>query len=163
MFVGDERVSEDVIDGYVEGIADLRVEQGEDLAIHDFAEDREQAVIYVLYAELGRAADLGPVDTAGAADEFEELYLEAAGYYEAIMTASEPRELTQAEMEALVAAAAEDPGLAGATVADLQMLAGFTDDLAAYVDEYGIAVNPRYGDFDLSPLPSIFPVEVPQR
>lgn len=42
-------------------------------------------------------------------------------------------------------------------------LAGFADDLNELVEEYDIAVNPRYGDIDLSPLLGVFEVEIPQR
>jgi hypothetical protein len=162
LFVGDERVPETTIDGYVTTIADFRAEQGEDLSIHDYAGDREQVVVYVLYSELGQAVGLDPADSAGA-DELEAIALEAEQYFQQLVAQSEPRPLTDAEIEAATAAAATDANVAGYSQGDLELLAGFTDDLAGYIEEYDISVNPRYGDFDLSPLPSVFPVEVPQR
>ncbi|GAA1668653.1 hypothetical protein GCM10009830_13060 [Glycomyces endophyticus] len=162
LFVGDERVSEDTIDGYVTTIADLRAEQGEDLSIHDYSGDREQVVVYVLYSELGQALDLDAESGAGS-DELEAIAVEAESYFQQLVERSEPRALTESEMEAAIAAAETDANVAGYTQADLELLAGFTDDLAGYIEEYDISVNPRYGDFDLSPLPSVFPVEVPQR
>jgi hypothetical protein len=162
MFVGDERVTESTIDGYVSTIADLRTEQGEDLSIHDYSGDRNQVVVYVLYTELGEAVGLESASGGEPAD-LEAISLQAEANFQELVSMSEPRELTDAEIEALNAAAAGDPNVAGYTEADLMLLAGFTDDLAGYVEEYDIAVNPRYGEFDLSPLPSVFPVEVPQR
>ncbi|RRS00163.1 hypothetical protein [Glycomyces terrestris] len=162
LFVGDERVPETTIDGYVATIADFRAEQGEDLAIHDYAGDREQVVVYVLYTELGEAVGLEPVSDTGA-DELETIALEAENYFQQLVGRAEPRALTADEIEAVAAAAATDANVAGYTQTDLELLAGFTDDLAGYVEEYDVSVNPRYGEFDLSPLPSVFPVEVPQR
>ncbi|MQM25033.1 hypothetical protein [Glycomyces albidus] len=162
LFVGDERVTESTIDGYVSTIADFREEQGEDLAIHDYSADREQVVVYVLYSELGRAVGLEPAETGGA-DELETIALEAEQYFQQLVERSEPRSLTDAEIEAAQAAAETDANVAGYSQGDLELLAGFTDDLAGYIEEYDISVNPRYGEFDLSPLPSVFPVEVPQR
>lgn len=162
VFIDDERIPETTIDGYVDNIADFRADQGEDLTIHDYADDRKQIVTYVLYAELGHALDFEAVDDAGA-EEIETIALEAEQYFQQLVTESEPRELTDAEIQAVTEAAATDQTVAGYTQADFELLAGFTDDLAAYIEEYDISVNPRYGDFDLSPLPSVFPVEVPQR
>lgn len=162
LFVGDERVTETTIDGYVATIADFRSEQGEDLTIHDYSGDREQVVVYVLYSELGHAIGLDEVDTAGS-DELEAIALEAEEYFQTLVAESEPRPLTDEDIARLTEAAATDPEVAGYTEADLELLAGFTDDLNAYIEEYDISVNPRYGAFDLSPLPSVFPVEVPQR
>lgn len=162
LFVGDERVTESTVDGYVSNIADLRAEEGEDLSIHDYSGDRNQVVVYVLYAELGQAIDPESASSAGDAD-LEAIALEAEANFQELVAQAEPRELTEAEIAALNDAAATDPNVSGYTEADLMLLAGFTDDLAGYVEEYDIAVNPRYGEFDLSPLPSVFPVEVPQR
>ncbi|MEU5873858.1 hypothetical protein AB0A73_20165 [Glycomyces sp. NPDC047369] len=162
LFVGDERVPESTIDGYVTTIADFREEQGEDLSVFDYSGDREQVVVYVLYSELGHAMDLDPVNGAGA-DELETIALEAEQYFQALVAEAEPRALTEDEMARVAEAAQTDANVAGYGQADLELLAGFTDDLAGYVEEYDISVNPRYGDFDLSPLPSVFPVEVPQR
>jgi hypothetical protein len=162
LFVGDERVPESTIDGYVTTIADFREEQGEDLAVHDYSGDREQVVVYVLYAELGQAVGLDAAESGGAG-ELETLALEAEQYFQLLVERAEPRPLTEAEMEAAIAAAETDANVAGYSQGDLELLAGFTDDLAGYIEEYDISVNPRYGEFDLSPLPSVFPVEVPKR
>ncbi|GAA2302907.1 hypothetical protein GCM10009853_069540 [Glycomyces scopariae] len=162
LFVGDERVPETTIDGYVSTIADFRADQGEDLGIHDYSGDREQVVVYVLYSELGEALDLTPVSSAGA-DGLEAIAVQAEDYFQQLVERSEPRPLTESETAAAAEAAATDANVAAYTQADFELLAGFTDDLAGYIEEYDISVNPRYGDFDLSPLPSVFPVEVPQR
>ncbi|MEU6247477.1 hypothetical protein [Glycomyces sp. NPDC047010] len=162
LFVGDERVPESTIDGYVTTIADFRAEQGEDLSVFNYSDDRKQIVTYVLYSELGQAVGLDPVSSAGA-DELESVAVEAEQYFQALVAEAEPRALTEDEMARVVEAAQTDANVAGYGQADLELLAGFTDDLASYVEEYDISVNPRYGEFDLSPLPSVFPVEVPQR
>lgn len=162
LFVGDERVPESTVDGYVETIADYREDMGENLAVYDYAGDRQLVVVYVLYSELGQAVGLEPVET-GSVDDLEAVALEFEEYYRELGQRAEPRPLTDAEKEAASAAAATDANVAGYTEADLEFFAGFTDDLAEYIEEYDISVNPRYGDIDISPVPSVFPVEVPQR
>lgn len=160
MFVGDERIAETTVDGYVDSVAELRVQQGQDLYFYDYSGDRYSVVVYMIYSELGHAVGLDPVP---GDDELQVLAQEYEAYTSEFYAEAEPRELTQAEMEAAVAAASTNENLANASIEDLEHLAGFTDDLAAYVEEYDISVNPRYGQVDISPLPSVFPVEVPQR
>ncbi|MCH7231669.1 hypothetical protein L0U85_12525 [Glycomyces sp. L485] len=201
MYVGDERVPEATVDGLVDQVVDVRAEQGEDLAIHDYTGDRQQAVVFLLYTELGREIGLEAPDTSGAANEFDALYMEASGYYSDLSAQAEPRPFTEGELAALDEAVSADQQLlqsiveewvasSGLTEEEINQLftaaqsdpaiiqeivrlwsettpaqttAGFADDLAGYVEEYDIAVNPRYGEIDLSPLPGVFEVEIPQR
>jgi hypothetical protein len=199
LFVGDERVTEVTLDGYVDGEVASYLEQGATMADISYADSRQQAAILMLLTELGRELEL-PADTAGAASESEALYLEAVGYYQAISERAEPRAMTNAELEALNAAIEADQSLLETIVqewavsqqltpeqyeqfnvdaqTDPRVLpavvlqwsetggaqrAGFADDLNAYMDEYDVAVNPRYGELDISPLPGVFEVAVPQR
>lgn len=196
MFVGDQRVTEATLDGYVDAEMDSYFEQGATLADVSYGDSRQKAAFIVLFAELGQAMDLETPDTNNAADEFEARYIEAAAYYDEIAAAAEPREMTDAELEALNAAVSGDQNLLQRAVegwiaseeltqeelaqfnmaaqADPTILtevvrmwgeqqAGFADDLNGYIAQYDIAVNPRYGALDISPLVGVFEVEVPQR
>ncbi|THV28751.1 hypothetical protein [Glycomyces paridis] len=178
LFVADERVAEPTVDAYVEGIDEFNAAQGEEFVVEDLSSVRGFVVGLVLYTEIGKAAEVEPLSAdeigpvvnqealayfTAVGSEYRDLYLEGLGYQEALRADSEPRALTQGEMEIAVAAAAEDPNLAQATIEQLEAAAGFSDDLVGYVDEFDVAVNPRYGDIEISPLPSVFPVEVPQR
>lgn len=200
MFVGDERVTEATLDGYVDGTVSSYLEQGATMADISYADGRQQAAFIVLIAELGRAEGLEAPDTSSAADEFEAQYIEAAEYYQVLSERAEPRPMTQDELEALNAAIESDEALlqrvvqewiAGAGLSNEELeqfnmaaqadpsvlaevvmqwtevqgaqVAGFADDLTEYIEEYDIAVNPRYGSLDISPLVGVFEVEVPQR
>jgi hypothetical protein len=196
MFVGDQRVTEATLDGFVDAEMDSYFEQGATLDDVSYGDSRQKAAFIVLFAELGQALGLEAPDTNNAADEFEARYIEAAAYYDEIASAAEPRELTDAEFEALNSAVANDQDLLQRAVegwlasqnlsqeqlaefntaaqsdpAILQQVvqmwgeeqAGFADDLSEYITEYDIAVNPRYGALDISPLVGVFEVEVPQR
>lgn len=196
MFVGDQRVTEATLDGYVDGEVSSYLEQGATLEEISYADSRQKAAFIVLFAELGQAMDLEAPETGSAANEFEAQYIEAAKYYDEIAAAAEPREMTDPELEALNAAVAADQNLLqravegwiaseGLTEDELaqfnaaaqadpnvvgevvrlwgEQQAGFADDLNEYIAEYDIAVNPRYGTLDISPLVGVFTVEVPQR
>lgn len=196
MFVGDQRVTEATLDGYVDAEMDSYFEQGATLADVSYGDSRQKAAFIVLFSELGEAMDLEAPDTNSAADDFEARYIEAAAYYDEIASAAEPRAMTEAEAEALNAAVGNDQNLLQRAVegwlstqqlteqqlaefnmaaqsdpAILQQVvqlwgeqqAGFADDLQEYIAEYDIAVNPRYGALDISPLVGVFEVEVPQR
>ncbi|WP_246039680.1 hypothetical protein [Glycomyces buryatensis] len=163
MFVGDERVSEATVDGYVEQVAEFREEQGEDLTMFDYSSDREQAAVFTLYTELGRQLELEAPGSPADADELDALIAEASSYYETLLAQAEPRALTEAEVEAVITSAQSNTELANLTQEQAEQLAGFSDDMNEYVEEYDIAVNPRYGHVDLSPIPGVFEVEIPQR
>jgi hypothetical protein len=200
LFVGDERVTESTIDGYVDGQVASYIEQGATMADISYADNRQQAAFIVLIAELGREIGLDAPSTGAAANEFEALYLEAVEYYGLLSERAEPRAMTDAELEALNAAIEADQSLlqriveewlAAQNLTDSQLaefnmaaqtdpgvladvvwqwsqvegaqIAGFADDLNEYVEEYDIAVNPRYGELDITPLAGVFEVEVPQR
>jgi len=196
MFVGDQRVTEATLDGYVDAEMSSYFEQGATLEDVTYGDSRRQTAFVVLFAELGQAMGLEAPDTSSAADEVDALYMEAGKYYDEISAAAEPRELTDAEFEALNATVAGDQELLQRVVEDWiaseelseeelmefnmaaqsdpavlqnvvlvwgEQQAGFADDLNEYIDEYDIAVNPRYGELDISPLVGVFTVEVPQR
>ncbi|MDA1361646.1 hypothetical protein O1R50_18610 [Glycomyces luteolus] len=196
MFVGDQRVTEATLDGYVDGEVSSYLEQGATLEEVSYADSRQKAAFIVLFAELGQAMDLEAPDTSSAANEFEAQYIEAAKYYDEIAAAAEPREMTDVELEALNSAVSGDQNLLqravegwiaseGLTEEELmefnmaaqsdptvlqevvqlwgEQQAGFADDLNEYIAEYDVAVNPRYGELDISPLVGVFTVEVPQR
>ena len=196
MFVGDQRVTEATLDGYVDGEVDMYLDQGATIEEISYGDSRQKAAFIVLFAELGQAMGLEAPDTNSAADEFEARYIEAAAYYDEIAAAAEPRAMAEAEAEALNAAVAGDQNLLQravegwiaseeltdeelaqfntaaqadpAIIAEVvrmwgEQQAGFADDLNEYVAEYDVAVNPRYGALDISPLVGVFEVEVPQR
>jgi hypothetical protein len=196
MFVGDERVTEATLDGYVDGEISSYLDQGATLADVSYGDSRHQAAFIVLIAELGRQIGLEAPETKGAANEYEAQYLEAVEYYEVLSSQAEPREMTEAESEALDTAIQSDQSLLqrigqewvteqGFDEDELAQFnmdvqanpdlitemvqewgaqqAGFADDLNGYIEEYDIAVNPRYGSLDISPVAGVFEVEVPQR
>jgi hypothetical protein len=111
LFVGDERVTEATLDGYVEGEVASYLEQGATMADISYADSRQQAAFITLFAELGRQIGLPAPDTGGAADEYEALYMEAADYYQVLSLQAEPRAMTQVELEALNAAIEADQAL----------------------------------------------------
>lgn len=111
MFVGDERVTEATLDGYVDGEVDSYLEQGATLADISYGDSRLTTASIVLIAELGEAIGLEAPDTSDAADEFEARHIEAAAYYNEIAAAAEPREMTEAETESLMAAVGSDQEL----------------------------------------------------
>lgn len=111
LFVGDERVTEATLDGFVDGEVASYLEQGATMADISYADSRQQAAIFMLFAELGRELELPAPDTGAAANENEALYLEAVGYYQTLSSRAEPRAMTQAELEALNAAIEADQSL----------------------------------------------------
>jgi hypothetical protein len=111
LFVGDERVTEATIDGYVDGRVASYIEQGATMGDISYADNRQQAAFIALFAELGREIGLDAPQTGGAANEYEALYMEAADHYRALSLQAEPRVMTQAELEALNAAIEGDQSL----------------------------------------------------
>ncbi len=160
LFIGGERITETTVDGYVDESVERWGDPDQELYTYDLSGNRNSVVLIMIFSELGHAVGLDPVP---GDDGLQTLINEYNTYTGEFFEQAEPRELTQAEMEAAVAAAATNENLANASLEDLQQLAGYTDDLNEYVEEYDISVNPRYGKLDLGPLPSVFPVEVPQR
>lgn len=111
LFVGDERVSEATLDGYVDANVAPYFEQGATMADINYGDNRRQAAFIALFAELGQEIGLTAPETGSAANEFEALQLEAAAYYEALLVDAEPRAMTQEELEALNTAISADQGL----------------------------------------------------
>ncbi|WP_157930620.1 hypothetical protein [Glycomyces xiaoerkulensis] len=168
MFVGDERITENTIDGYVDEIADLTVEEsGGALEDFDYGANREQVVIWVMLSEIGQREDLSEPDTSQATSELHGLFLEAEGYSSQIYEGAEPRELTDAEIEAMSELGTDFTELRPADQESLMQMAGISDALSGYIEDYDVRVNPRYGveSFDIGSeeLDGLFEVEIPQR
>ncbi|HLU27529.1 MAG TPA: hypothetical protein VKZ65_03750 [Glycomyces sp.] len=167
LYVGDERVSEATIDGYVDDTVTSYVDQGATLADIDYASSREQAVLCLMFDALGKSLDLPEPDTAQAAEGLEERCMAAQTYLDTIASEAEPRELTEAELADVRALGFEFEQLPARNKADLMFSAGFADLLNEYIDEYDIRVNPRYGVDVFSVMPEeldgLFDVEIPQR
>lgn len=127
VFVGDERIPEATVDGYVDELAVLQTESAEiDLAGYDYTVDREFVVEYVVLAELGRAMEL---EKPAEADEtLQGLYYEGNAYRDALSREAEPRELSQAEVDAMNNAVAGDQQLISKIVDQWVNTAGLTDD-----------------------------------
>lgn len=162
MFVGDERIPETTVDGYIDEIAQSEAEQGGDLAGADFADVRYQAVAFLLFTEIGRLEGVPETPTGSAANEREALMMEATASFEALYQRAEPRALTAEEQAAFDEYDAADPGM-DMPAQMREQYAGFVDDLVDYIEEYDISVNPRYGEIELSPFPTVFSAPVPQR
>jgi hypothetical protein len=127
--------------------------------------------VEALYMEAGKYYD----EIAAAAEpreltdaELEGLNAAVGGDQELLQRVVEgwlaSQQLTQEQLAEFNMAAQADPTVIQQVV---QMWgeeqAGFADDLNGYIAEYDIAVNPRYGALDISPLVGVFTVEVPQR
>jgi hypothetical protein len=128
LFVGDERVTEATLDGYVDGEVASYLEQGATMADISYGDSRQQAATFMLVAELGRALELPAPDTSEAVNESEALYLEAVGYYQVLAERAEPRDMTQAELEALNAAIAADQNLLQSILEEWAMAQSFTQE-----------------------------------
>jgi hypothetical protein len=128
MFVGDERVTEATLDGYVDGEVASYLEQGATLEDVSYGDSRQNAAAVVLYAELGQALELEAPDTNNAQSEFEALYMEAVKYRDELASSAEPRELTDDEAEALNAAAAGDQNLVQRIVSEWLAAADLSED-----------------------------------
>ncbi|GAB3999328.1 hypothetical protein GCM10029992_27790 [Glycomyces albus] len=90
LFVGGERISEDVVDGYVDELATLQTEQGGgDLAGYDYSQERVAVVEFLVTAELGRELDLEKPE--GAGDDINGLYAEYTSYLGQLSRQAEPR------------------------------------------------------------------------
>ena len=167
LYVGDERVSEATLDGYVDDTVTSYLDQGATLADIDYATSREQAVLCLMFDELGKSLDLPEPDTAQAASGLEERCLAAQTYLDTIAAETVPRDLTEAELADVRALGFEFDQLPAQNKADLMFSAGFADLLEEYIEEYDIRVNPRYGVDVFSVMPEeldgLFDVEIPQR
>jgi hypothetical protein len=128
MFVGDERVTEATLDGYVDGEIASYLEQGATLEDVSYGDSRQNAAAVVLFAELGRALELEAPNTNDAANEFEAVYIEAVKYRDELVEAAEAREMTEAEAEALNAAVASDQNLVQHIVSEWLAAANLTED-----------------------------------
>lgn len=164
LFVDGERISEEVIDGYVDDQVDSYLEQGATEADIDFGSDRESVVLCVLFAELGRASDTESVE---ASDNLESECTGAQAYIESVYQSAEPRELTDEELEHVQGLGGAFEQLPPDAQAELMLTAGFHDALIAQLEEYDVRVNPRYGVETFSLLneqaDGLFDVEIPQR
>ncbi|MCC3765488.1 hypothetical protein K3N28_20715 [Glycomyces sp. TRM65418] len=138
LFVGDERVTESTIDGYVDGTVASYLEQGATMADISYADNRQQAALIVLFAELGREIGLPAPQTGGAADEYEALYLEAVEYHETLSQRAEPRAMTKDELEALNTAIEGDENLLQRIVQEWAVGQNLTQ---AQFQEFGMAVQ----------------------
>lgn len=167
LYIGDERVSEDVIDGYVDDTVTSYIEYGADPAEFDYAANREQTVLCLLFDELGKHLDLPEPDTGQAVSELDERCIAGQTHLNMIAAEAEPRELTEAERAELRRLGWEFAQLPPQNQADLMLSAGLADLLSEYIEEYDIRVNPRYGVdvFPVMPeeLDGLFDVEIPQR
>ncbi|WP_243900880.1 hypothetical protein [Glycomyces niveus] len=128
MFVGDQRVTEATLDGYVDGEIDAYLEQGATLADISYGDSRTQAAAIVLVAELGRAIGLEAPDTHGAANELEAQLIEAGKYYDELTEAAEPRELTETEDDVLMATVMPDQNLLQRVVEEWATSEGLTQE-----------------------------------
>jgi hypothetical protein len=128
MFVGDQRVTEATLDGYVDGEVASYLEQGATLEEVSYGDSRQNAAAVVLFAELGHALDLEAPNTNDAANEFEALYIEAVTYRDELVQSAEAREMTEAEAEALNAAVASDQNLVQRIVGEWLAAANLTED-----------------------------------
>jgi hypothetical protein len=128
MFVGDERVTEATLDGYVDGEVASYLEQGATLEDVSYGDSRQNAAAVVLYAELGHALDLEAPDTNNASSEFEALYMEAVKYRDELAATAEAREMTEDEAEALHAAVSEDQNLVQRIVSEWVAAADLSED-----------------------------------
>ncbi|WP_156925770.1 hypothetical protein [Glycomyces arizonensis] len=167
LYVGEERVSEASLDGYVDDTVTSYLDQGAAPADIDYAASREQAVLCLMFDELGRALDLPEPDTGQAVSDLDERCIAAQGYLNTIAADAEPRELTEPELAKLREIGFEFAQLPDQNKADLKFSAGFSDLLGGYIEEYDIRVNPRYGVDAFSVMPEelqgLFDVEIPQR
>ncbi|SDD30984.1 hypothetical protein [Glycomyces harbinensis] len=167
LFVGDERISESTVDGYVELAEEANTDPEIEAVNLDLAPNRESAVLCVLFSELGQAMDLPEPDTAAAVDDFDAECTRASGYLDAISADVEPRELTEDELAHMADLGAPFEQLAPEDQAAMEAYAALSDALAGYFEEYDVRVNPRYG-VDAFPLlaegaEGLFEVEIPQR
>ncbi|WP_155829969.1 hypothetical protein [Glycomyces tenuis] len=167
LYVGDERISEATFDGYVDDTVGSYLDQGATLADISYADSREQAVLCLVFDELGRQLDLPEPDTAAAASELEAHCIAGQTYLNAIAAESEPRELTEDELAQVSELGWDFAELPDQNKMDLMLAAGFYDSLSGYVEEYDVRVNPRYGvdAYHVMPeeLGGLFDVEFPQR
>ena len=167
LYVGDERISEAALDGYVDDTVASYLDQGATSADIDYATTRERTVLCLVFDELGQRLDLPEPDTAAAASELDARCMAGQAYLNAIAEDSSPRELSDEELDQLRELGWDYSQLPAQNQADLMLTAGFHDLLTEYVEEYDIRVNPRYG-VDSFPLLSadfdgLFDVELPQR
>jgi hypothetical protein len=167
LFVGDERVSESTVDGYVELAEAANAELESDAVAVDLSSNRESAVLCVLFSELGQAMDLPEPETAAAVDEFDAECARASAYLDEIAADIEPRELTDEELDHMARLGVPFEQLAPQDQAAMMTYAGLSDALTGYFEEYDVRVNPRYG-VDSFPLlaegaEGLFEVEIPQR
>ncbi|WP_460540354.1 hypothetical protein [Glycomyces halotolerans] len=167
VFVGDERVSEATLDGFVDDSVSRSLDQGSTMAEIDYSQNREAAVLCVVLVELGEALDLEAADTGQAVSDLDEQCLLAQGYLTAIGQEVEPRELDEAQHAQLRDLGFGFEELPRENQVDLMNRAGLVAELQGYIDEYDVRVNPRYGvdSLNLSPegLEGMFVVEIPQR
>ena len=167
LYVGDERVPEATIDGYVDDQVESYFEQGATQADIDYGANREAAVTCVLFAEIGRAEEMTAPDTSQAVSELDAECVEAQAYVSAIAEEAEPRELNDEELAFLRDAGYDWDSLRPTDQESLMVSAGLTDAISAYFEEYDVRVNPRFGvdSFSLmsEDLEGLFEVEIPQR
>jgi hypothetical protein len=167
LYVGDERVSEATLDGYVDDTVDSYLEQGASPDDIDYANSRQQTVLCVVFDELGQRLDLPEPDTAAAQSDLEARCIAGQEYLNAIAAESEARELTEDELAHLRGLGWSFDELPEPNQQDLRHAAGFSDLLNGYIEEYDIRVNPRYGldAYHVMPeeLDGLFDVEIPQR
>ena len=166
VFVGDTRITEDAVNSIVDS---LPVEV--DAPLGGF---RAMTVDALATVELGEqvAEDTGGSPDAASAEairsywqsqglpaehEFVELMAEAEGYRAMLLSGAEPAAPTEADIEKIAAQFAENSGqpMTEADVAGLgeylnseagQEIIGGRDQVAAYVAEYQVTANPRYGE-----------------
>ncbi|MCD0447210.1 hypothetical protein LO763_26700 [Glycomyces sp. A-F 0318] len=167
LFVGDERISETTVDGYVEAVAAANEQPEIDTMDFDLSSNRESTVLCLMFAELGRQMDLAEPDTAGAAEGLETECAEASAYLNEILAKAEPRELTDDELAHMTRLGSPFEQMMPQDQATMMVYAGFSDALIGYLEEYDVRVNPRYG-VDAFPVlaegaEGLFEVEIPQR
>lgn len=167
LYVGDERISEETLDGYVDDTVTSYLDQGATGEDIDYAMTREQTVLCLVFDELGQRLDLPEPDTAAAVSELDERCMAGQAYLNTLAAESTPRELTDDELAQVSGLGWEFSQLQDQNKADLMFAAGFHDLLTDYVEEYDVRVNPRYGveAYPLMPeeLGGLFDVELPQR
>ncbi|HEX2142955.1 MAG TPA: hypothetical protein VHG10_00455 [Glycomyces sp.] len=138
LFVGDERVTEATLDGYVDGRVSSYLEQGATLAEVSYGDNRQEAAFIVLFAELGREIGLDAPETGSAENEYDARYIEAAAYYDNLSSRAEPRPMTEAELDALNTAIDADQNLLQRIVEEWLAAQGLTD---AQLQEFNMAVQ----------------------
>ncbi|QSB04581.1 hypothetical protein [Natronoglycomyces albus] len=175
VFVGDERIDEEVVDSYIDEHLQAR---GFDLAEQghaDFSEERQSLVAAVTWVELGRQMGLDSegILTPAWSDPgtIEQLFTEESVYRGQIVSAlledHIPDQITDEHLQSVQNDLTEH-GLHGEINPEYQhlpllvALSLASEDLSEQVGDYDIKINPRYGDVRLELLPEEILAESPE-